>query len=85
MKPPPQGWLAEALREATPLIGLGIQFAMLVLIGVGAGWWVDKRFAIAPWGILVGALIGIIVGFYHFIRTALRTTDRRERRPKDSA
>ena len=81
MSSPPRGWLAESLRELAPLLGLGIQFALLVLIGVGAGWWIDQRFGFAPWGILIGSVLGIAIAFYHFIRTVLKYTDHRKDRP----
>jgi len=79
MTSPPRGWFVEALRETAPLLGLGIQFALVVLIGVGVGWWVDKRFDLSPWGILVGGVLGIAMAFYHFIRAVLKYTDH----PKD--
>ena len=75
------------LRQIAPLLGLGIELALLVLLGVGGGHWVDGRYDTSPWGILVGGVVGIAVGFYHFLRAVWpRNRDPQEKdRPKDVA
>ena len=65
-----ESW-ADSLREVAPLVGLGMQFAVTIVLCVGIGYWVDSRYAFSPWGTLTGGVCGIAVGFYHFLRTVL--------------
>ena len=37
-----------------------------------AGYWVDRKFETSPWGMLIGAMTGIVGGLYNMIRPALR-------------
>lgn len=46
---------------------LAAAVALLTLIG----WWVDGRFGTAPWGVLVGSLLGLVGGMYNLIRDSL--------------
>ncbi len=50
-----------------------------------AGYWVDRKFETSPWGILVGAMTGIVGGLYNLIRPALRAALRPddEKKPAD--
>lgn len=51
---------------------LGVIFVVTVGGGALGGSWLDARLGTAPWLLLVGALLGIVVGFYHFFSTVLR-------------
>jgi ATP synthase protein I len=35
-----------------------------VLVGAGVGWFVDGKLHIAPWGLVVGLMLGLGAGFY---------------------
>ncbi len=50
-------------------LSVGWELASFSLVGVGLGYWLDKRFQSSPWGTLVGALFGIVLGLYRLIRT----------------
>lgn len=50
-------------------LSVGWELASFTLLGVGLGYWLDKRFKSSPWGTLVGALFGIVIGLYRLIRT----------------
>ena len=50
-------------------LSVGWELASFTLLGVGLGYWLDKRFNSSPWGTLVGALFGIVLGLYRLIRT----------------
>ncbi len=63
--------VGEAYRVAGPYLTLGIQFAAALLICVFIGKWVDGRYDTAPAFTLVGGLLGIVAGFYHFLKTVM--------------
>jgi ATP synthase protein I len=42
----------------------GLDLALLILIGVLAGRFVDSKLHSTPWGLLIGLFIGLIAGFY---------------------
>ncbi len=43
-------------------------------LGVAIGWWIDSKKGSAPWGVLIGAMIGMTLGFVGFITDVLRMT-----------
>jgi len=66
---PSRGDWTRPLREAAPYLGIGISFAASVLLGLGLGYWLDRRFGTAPWLFLVGAMFGLCAGFLQFYKT----------------
>jgi len=54
--------------------GLGIELAATVGLLALLGWWIDGRFDTAPWGVLLGALLGLAVGMAHMVHVALAAT-----------
>ena len=54
------------------LAGLGIELAAAVVGLTLLGIWIDRRFESAPWGVVIGASIGLVGGFYNFVRAAIR-------------
>lgn len=61
--------------------GLELVGVLLIMVGLGylADRWLDSR----PWGILIGAFIGIVGGLYKITRDAIRTMNKRNKTPKD--
>ena len=49
---------------------------MELLAGVGLGlligYWLDGRYGWSPWGVLIGAMLGLAGGMYLMIKEALR-------------
>ena len=35
------------------------------------GYWIDRRYGTAPWGILGGVIIGLVGGLYNLVRESL--------------
>jgi F0F1-type ATP synthase assembly protein I len=61
VKPRPQSaWLQ--------LSGIGFEVAAVVGGGALVGYWFDRHFKSAPWGLLVGCTLGLVSGLYRLIR-----------------
>ncbi len=66
-RPPKRPPLAEAMRYAQ--VG-----TMLIapMIAIGAvGYVLDRRFAMTPWLLLAGLILGMVAGFVNFFRLVL--------------
>jgi len=50
--------------------GIGFEFAVVIVGACLLGLWVDRRYGTAPWGILIGALLGMVGGLANFLRAA---------------
>ncbi len=53
-------------------MSVGWELASFVLVGVGIGYWIDKKFLTSPWGTLVGTFFGIGYGLYRLVLVASR-------------
>lgn len=64
--------LAEARGERpggqNPMLGVGLQFAVTLLVCLFAGQWLDRKFGTTPWLLLAGMLVGSVVGFWSLVR-----------------
>jgi hypothetical protein len=49
---------------ASELAGLGVQYALTIVVFVFAGVWLDGRLHTSPWLTLVGAFVGAGGGMY---------------------
>ena len=59
---------AEAIRQSGLAYGAVTTLVGAILLFLAIGWAVDKYFQTAPWGIVIGIILGAIIGFYQFIR-----------------
>jgi len=50
-------------------IGIELVAAVAGLTLAGYGW--DRHFGTRPWGVLIGALLGLVGGMYNVIRQSL--------------
>ena len=58
---------------------IGITMGMCLVIGVGGGWLVQKQWPnTAPWGVLVGILLGLGAGFREMIRVLMQASKESE-------
>jgi F0F1-type ATP synthase assembly protein I len=55
-------------RDSVSYLGLGTGLAFTLLLSVGAGYWIDKRFGTTPAFVLVGAAFGLFAVFYHLYK-----------------
>ncbi len=73
VEPPPVGYRSrkstpgqihdaygEGMREAGPYLGLGAQIGGSMVVFVGLGLLADRWLDTSPWGVLVGAALGLI-------------------------
>ena len=63
----------------TEFAGIGIQFAVTILVFVFAGVWLDKWLGTSPWLLLVSVFVGAAGGFYSMYRRVTAA----QRRSKD--
>lgn len=70
--PPRKSSSGEAFRAVSKYMDIGFTFVITTGGGALAGYWADKRFQTTPWLFVVGAVLGILIGFYHFFSVVLR-------------
>ncbi|MBN1670572.1 MAG: AtpZ/AtpI family protein [Kiritimatiellae bacterium] len=56
----------------------GTHFVVCVLIPIGIGLYLDKRFGWAPWGLVGGAALGFVTGVYAVIRPLYMQTSEKD-------
>lgn len=66
-------------------ISIGIEFVVSVLLGLGAGRWLDNRFHTGPWLTLVGIVLGSAAGFRSLIVMMKENEKRAEREESEEA
>ena len=55
-------------RDSLSYLGIGTALAVTLLVSMGAGYWIDKRFGTAPVFVLAGAAFGMFAVFYHLYK-----------------
>ena len=55
-------------NSAMKYAGVGLQFAMSILLFLYAGQWLDRRFGTAPWLMMLGVFLGGGGAFYSMYR-----------------
>ena len=63
----------EENRKAGFAYAAGIALFGAVVVFCAAGWMVDKWFGIAPWGLIIGIVLGSAAGLYEFVRLSSKT------------
>jgi F0F1-type ATP synthase assembly protein I len=53
-------------------MNIGWSFVVAIGLGIFLGRWLDARLHTEPWCLIIGALLGIAVGFYQFFLVVLR-------------
>ena len=59
---------ARAERAAAPYINAVWRVVGAMLVGGGAGWFLDGKLHSSPWGLVVGLFLGMGAGFYAMIQ-----------------
>ena len=66
--------------------GVGFEYAAAVAGFALVGYWVDRHWDTKPWGIVIGAALGLIGGTYNLIRdsmAAFKSIDQNDRKKPD--
>lgn len=70
------GRSAQALQENVARSGSAASASYTLVGGIimlgGLGYWADGRFGTAPWLLVTGLVLGIVVGFYEIVKTTLK-------------
>jgi len=51
--------------------GIGFEFVAAIAGFALVGYWVDRRWDTTPWGLVIGAGLGMVGGMYNMIRESL--------------
>lgn len=68
LTPRPSGYWRTVGEVGT----LGLAFVLALVIGTGAGIWVDRRFGTEPWGVLIGFGFGFAAAILNVVRITRR-------------
>ncbi|MBL8857294.1 MAG: AtpZ/AtpI family protein [Planctomycetes bacterium] len=60
--------LSGAGKDFGRYAGLGLQFALTLLLLGALGWWLDGRWGTEPWLLVTGILLGSIVAFIAIVK-----------------
>ena len=72
----PLGSYLHGMQGAGPYLGLGVQIAGSMALFAGGGYAVDRWLDSSPWGILVGAMLGM-AGIVALLVRVSREADRK--------
>jgi ATP synthase protein I len=62
---------------------VGLAFAVAIVLGLAAGWWLDRELGTAPWLLLGGLFIGIFAGFKNLFTVSARIEKMEQRRAEE--
>jgi len=71
------------LNKYSELMGFGIEIAVAMALPVVIGVYIDHRFESTPWGVLGGAMLGMVSMVLKLYKVAVRS-DSRKRKPPQS-
>ena len=60
-------------QQSGPAAAASYGLIASILIFTYLGWIIDKNIDSSPFAILIGMLLGMIIGFYHLIKTVSET------------
>lgn len=69
----------RGLAQAESLMQIALVLPCALVIGWGAGWWIDHHFH-SHWATLTGLILGIVSGMVTAVRMALEAGNRKGRR-----
>jgi F0F1-type ATP synthase assembly protein I len=70
------------LNKYAELMGLGIEIAVSMALPLLIGIYIDHRFESTPWGVLGGALLGMVSMSLKLYKVAVSSDTRKRKPPK---
>ena len=71
--------LKKAYAELGPLLGIGIQLAVTMLLMVWLGNWLDNKFNKQPLFLIICSVFGMVAGMYNLIATVNKYEKKKEK------
>jgi len=65
--------------------GVGLELAGATAGLALFGYWIDRRYGTAPWGLLGGVFIGIVGGLYNLVKESLQAAREAGKEDEDAA
>ena len=65
---------ARTLKTLGQLSTIGLAFVFALVLGFGAGVWLDRRLGTSPWLSLIGFAMGLAAGILNVVRTMQSVT-----------
>ena len=62
-------YLQESVRKSGPAAASSYTLIGAIILLGGIGYAVDMWRGTAPWGLMIGLFLGIVVGFYELVKT----------------
>ena len=59
----------KIIKQAGPAASASYSLVASILLFTFIGWYIDSNNDTSPFWVIVGIFIGILVGFYHLLRT----------------
>ena len=72
----------KSFKDAGPYLGLGVQFAVTIVISIFSGSWLDEKFTTSPWFTLGFGLFGGFAGTYNLIKTVIELGKKQDAKEK---
>ncbi len=74
-----QSAIWDTCRQLEPYLGLGLTFTVYILAFLFMGYWLDKKIGTEPWLMVIGAALGLTLGFVRMISTLNRLSQQQSR------
>tara|TARA_Y100000996_G_C22238741_1_gene526759 strand:- start:278 stop:550 length:273 start_codon:yes stop_codon:yes gene_type:complete len=60
----------KVLSQAGPAASASYSLIASILLFIFIGFYIDDRFETSPFGIIIGMVLGLVVGFYQMVKIA---------------
>lgn len=71
------------LGEAGRYLSLGLELSVTMIVCAGGGYLVDRWLGTLPWGIVAGAILGMVTIFVQLLKLSRSVGRKPPRRPGD--